>query len=44
MEKNMENKVETREYVAFILALYRDNGKQEGNYYTGVYRVYIRVV
>ena len=39
----MENEMETREYVAFILALYPDR-KREGNYCTGLYRVYIRVV
>ena len=37
MEKKMENEMET----GIILGLYRDNGKQNGNYYSilGLYRV-----
>ena len=27
--------------IGYILGLYRDNGKENGNYYNGLYRVYI---
>ena len=39
MEKKMENEMETgimvpiREILGYILWLYRDNGKENGNYY-----------
>ena len=41
MEKKMENEMETGILETFIgviwgLGLYRDNGKQNGNYYHGV--------
>ena len=44
MEKKMENEMETRGYMGsysgyiwVILALYGDNGKENGNYYNGLY-------
>ena len=45
MEKNMETIIVG--YIGillgYILGLYRDNGKENGNYYNGLYRDYIRV-
>ena len=46
----MEKKMETlgiigiiqglyRDYIEIILGLYGDNGKENGNYYNGLYRV-----
>ena len=35
MEKKMENQMETREYIGVILRQYSNNGKENGNYYTG---------
>ena len=32
----------SREYFLVILGLYRDNGKENGNYYSGLYRDYRR--
>ena len=35
-----------RDYIGVILGLYRDNGKENGNYYSrlGLYGVYIRTL
>ena len=37
----MENQMEG--YIGIILGLYRDNGKENGNYYNGLYRGYMGV-
>ena len=35
MEKKMETTIVFRGYIGIILGLYRDNGKEHGNYYVG---------
>ena len=40
MEKNLETTMLYRDYLNAILALCRDNGKENGNYYNGLHRVY----
>ena len=41
MEKKMETTIACWGYIRVILGLYGDNGKENGNYYNGLYRVYI---
>ena len=47
MEKKMENEMETAGNIGilrYILGLYRGNGKENGNYYNGLYRDNARVL
>ena len=42
----MEKKMETTEmgYMGYMLGLYWDNGKENRNYYNGLYGVYVGVI
>ena len=40
----MEKKMETTIIYWVIFGLYRDNGKENGNYYYGLYRDYVRYI
>ena len=42
MEKKMESTI--MGYIRYILGLYWDNGKENGKYYNGMYKVYFGVI
>ena len=43
MEKNLENEMETREYIRVILGLYGSHGKENGNYFIRIACIYIYI-
>ena len=46
LKRIVEKKMETTivGYIEVILGLYKDTGKENGNYYSGLYRGYIRAI